>query len=835
MDTYDGEVHPHTHRESQTEKWYEFMVKHAHLTMWEYDICRRRISIVVPASKKFQMPTEFENVPESIVPYIAERSVADFLHMYEEIQAGKSEVTCNVWFNTDMTIVPHCERIIYTVEHDEKGQAVHALGIAQDITAQMLADEQYKRAIEIFLADSNRFQYVVMLDLTHNTVKSRKRKGKASGIFSHVITYDGLVERYAKIFYAPVERQSFLQNFSREAVLKAFQLGKFSFSLKFRSRTGKRGIRWFSLSYQAAQNPVTGDIEVLAYTQDIHTQVLMEKIIATLTHSNLECISIIDLARDEYHYISHNQYAEHILPMKTTRYDDEIRYIAEQLVVPEMRADYWANISLAGVLDHLQHADYYTYGVSLYDRSGRFCRKMLRYDYLDETRQYILMTAIDTTDTYQQISNQMEQIQDSMQRERQAVDSKREFLSTISHDMRTPLNGIIGFTELAMASPLGEKTQEYLQKIKVSGYLLLDLINDTLMLSKLESGKLVPQYEIIDNRTISTRILIPVEEAAKRKNITFVADRSKSPQVLVKADRINTQKIFLNLLSNAVKFTPAGGCVEIHMEQLQEKMYDCNFRFIVRDTGIGMSAEFLERMYEPFSQEQSPAIKNDQGTGLGLTIVKKLVDLLHGHMDVKSEVGKGTEFTIFLQLDIVTGAEARAAANKSALHLSKDVWMPADSSILPDIPVGKADTCVLEEYEDESDTGRPVILLCEDNALNTEIAMTILNNRGYNVVCAANGQEGAEIFAASQIGRFSAILMDLRMPILNGYEATKRIRSLHRPDALRIPIIAMSADAFEEDRQNSREAGMNEHLPKPIDPDLLYVTLEKFIDSTTKT
>lgn len=431
----------------------------------------------------------------------------------------------------------------------------------------------------------------------------------------------------------------------------------------------------------------------------------------------------------------------------------------------------------------------------------------------------------DLTDSFQLQQKQLEEMQEVVRLGQAAMDVKNEFLSNVSHDMRTPLNGIIGFTGLALKSQDLQKIRQYLQKIRVSGSLLLDLVNDTLMLSKLASGKLEPKYEIIDNRTISTRVVIPISAAAAKKHIDFVVDRDKSPQTLMKADRVNTQKIFLNLLSNAVKFTPEGGRVEIHMERLQQPLYGCNYRFIVRDNGIGISPEFLHQIYEPFSQETRAMTRNVQGTGLGLAIVKQLVDLLRGRIEVKSEIGKGTEFTVYLPMEIVTGQEAKAAARKSAQRMAPDVWMPAETTALEESMLEVSDGAAPETMTKDG----PCLLLCEDNYLNMEIAVTVLESRGYTVVCAANGQEGVDIFAGSREGEFAAILMDLRMPVMNGYDAARAIRAMDRPDAVSIPIIAMSADAFEEDIAMSRAAGMNEHLGKPVNVGRLYEVLEKFI------
>ena len=813
--------------------WNRFIAEKAELTLWEYDIPSRRLRVHY-SKPQYGIAKIIENVPESLAVYVEERSMPDLINMYKRIDNGEKEVSCEIWYKSDLAQGPHCERVIYTVVKEENGKPLLAYGMAQNITAQKLGEEQFNRTMGHVLENSSEFIAVFNLNLTHNAIiGGNSNRVKALELLKSR-SYDEFLRNFEKMFANKEELAIFRRDCSRIAVLEAFRKGKTSHSFTFQCVTGEYGIRWLKSSYLVRQNSLTGDIEVTTYTQDVHDQVLMDKVMKNLSKSILENISVIDLDRQKYLYLSLNDSAHDIVVNMTDNYDNEINYVAEHLVVPEEKASYLANILQNNVVKRLDKEGSFNYDVSLVDNKGKFCRKMLNYSYLDENHSMILVLVQDVTTSFLHQKDQIERVQVAMHRERRAIDSKREFLSNISHDMRTPLNGIIGFTGLAMASHSEKEIQEYLQKIKVSGGLLLDLINDTLMLSKLESGKLRPKYEIIDNRTISTRVIVPLKEAAEKKNITFIADRSKSPQVLLKADRVNTQKIFLNLLSNAIKFTPEGGEVAIIMEQLQEPIYNCNFRFIVRDNGIGMSPEFLEKMYEPFAQENVIETENQYGTGLGLSIAWQLVQLLKGHIEVKSEVGKGTEFTVFLPLPLATPEEAAVAADKAALHTSDDVWIP-NNDISKEVRDVYESIASVGARHVEAPAGASKILLCEDNDLNTEIAATLLQQKGYEVACAINGKQGSQIFAESEPGEFAAILMDLRMPVMNGYEASRTIRNMNRPDAKKIPIIAMSADAFAEDRQQSQDAGMNAHLAKPVDPDLMFRTLEKFIDSTRKT
>ncbi len=376
------------------------------------------------------------------------------------------------------------------------------------------------------------------------------------------------------------------------------------------------------------------------------------------------------------------------------------------------------------------------------------------------------------------------------------AEEKNQFFANISHDMRTPLNAILGFTTLAKKEGVShEQRTAYLDKIQSSGELLLNLINDTLTMSKVNSGKLEIHPQPIPTEVAGNSIVTPIRAIADQKKITFTLDKSGYRARTILVDPLILQKIFLNLLNNAVKYTPEGGHISVTVKDIPENSPTPDTVFTIQDDGIGISREFLPHIFEPFSQEKRQGYES-VGTGLGLSIVKQLVDLLHGTIEVQSEENKGTTFTVRLHF---TETEA------------------------PQTPVQKI------ESENKVDLAGKKVLLCEDNALNREISVAFLKDRGMNTVTAEDGQIGVKIFSESALNEISAILMDIRMPNMNGFEATKEIRSLPRADAQTVPIIAMTADAFADDIQKCLDSGMNGHVAKPIDPLILYAELSKFI------
>jgi signal transduction histidine kinase/BarA-like signal transduction histidine kinase len=370
----------------------------------------------------------------------------------------------------------------------------------------------------------------------------------------------------------------------------------------------------------------------------------------------------------------------------------------------------------------------------------------------------------------------------------EASQAKSTFLSTMSHDLRTPLNGIVGFTDLALESQDPLKREEYLHNIKSASILLTDMVNDTLELSRIESGKMVNNPEPVSTEELVDHLVSAVKPLADEKHITLVADRSAYPHENILVDRLKIQKIILNLLSNAVKYTGEGGTVIFRIEKIESAQNPMTRRIIVKDNGIGMSEEFLTRLYQPFAQENRPESHNVSGTGLGLTIVKRIVELMGGTIRCESKLGAGTRFVVELPLKTVEGD-----LNEKPLALDSSKNLK-----------GKR------------------ILLVEDNPINAQIATILLKEKGVIVLGANDGAKGVEEFSRSTPGYFDAILMDLRMPNMNGYEACKAIRKMNHAGAKDIPIIAMTADAFDEQLKEAYDSGMNAAITKPIDPSKLY-------------
>jgi len=536
----------------------------------------------------------------------------------------------------------------------------------------------------------------------------------------------------------------------------------------------------------------------------------------------------------------------------------------------------------------------------------------------------------------EEIRGEMEKkslLEDALAQANRASKAKSVFLSNMSHDIRTPMNAIVGFTTLAITHiDYKEQVEEYLKKIKTSGEHLLSLINDVLDMSRIESGKMHLEEKPCSLPEVLHGLCNILQADVRAKQLELHMDTVDVLNEEIYCDKLRLNQVLLNLIGNSVKYTASGGVISMRViEKMGAPEGYANYEFHIKDNGIGMSEEFVKHIFEPFEREENTTMSGIQGTGLGMAITKNIVDMMNGYIEVKSEQGVGTEFIVKFTFRLYSGMReplvipelknCRALvvdddfntcdsvsymlqqigmrvewtlSGKEAVLRTRQAVMRNDNFsvymidwLLPDMngvevtrrirqEVGEnVPIIVLTAYdwsniEEEAKaagvttfcskplflsglrkclnsvmaaenkgelaaskesvcikTGR--ILLAEDNELNQEIAMAILEDSGFTVEVAGNGKIAVEKLEASEVGYYQLVLMDVQMPVMNGYEATKAIRSLKNQDLATIPIIAMTANAFEEDKQEAIRCGMNGHIAKPIDVDVLFETLRKML------
>ena len=378
-----------------------------------------------------------------------------------------------------------------------------------------------------------------------------------------------------------------------------------------------------------------------------------------------------------------------------------------------------------------------------------------------------------------------------------ANEAKTEFLQRMSHDIRTPINGIRGMVNMAdhYADDM-EKQTEYRTKVKEASNLLLELVNDVLDMSKLESGEVVLEESPFNLSRIFEEVLVVIEQIAAEQNIRIVWEKKEIIHRDLIGSPMYVKRVMMNILSNAVKYNRENGQIYISCREISSEQPEMTImEFVCRDTGIGMTDEFQKHIFEPFAQEHTGSRTKFTGTGLGMPITKKLVEKMGGTVTFESEKGVGTTFVIRVPFKIDLDADKREEQTDASEKSIKGLH----------------------------------ILLAEDNELNMEITEFVLQNEGADLTKAWDGQEAVELFRNSEPGEFDVILMDIMMPVMDGYEAAKMIRFLDREDAKEIPIIAMTANAFTEDRIKAKAAGMDEHVAKPVDVELLIKVIHKLV------
>lgn len=401
----------------------------------------------------------------------------------------------------------------------------------------------------------------------------------------------------------------------------------------------------------------------------------------------------------------------------------------------------------------------------------------------------------DITETMMTRKKQEQSIMELLERVRHANSAKSEFLSRMSHDLRTPINGIMGMLAILENSQDDlERQKDCWKKIRVSTEHLLSLVNDVLQVSKLESGRPVNVEEPFDLHAALEDCIMLLSPLAEERGIHLELKASNLRHSRVIGNPLHLKQILMNVIDNALKYNHSNGSVFVRAEETDFQNGTVNCCFIVEDTGIGIGEDFKEHIFEPFAQEHQDARTNYNGVGLGMSIVKKLVDRMEGTVKIDSQIGKGSVVQITLPIR-VDETESRQPVN--------------------------------EEQDEQGDVAGMRVLLVEDNEINCEIVEYILREAGVEVVTVNNGKAAVDAFAASAVDTFDCILMDLMMPVMSGYEAARVIRSLDRTDAETVPIVALSANAFEEDVALAKDAGMNEHLAKPMDIHKMFQTMSR--------
>lgn len=591
------------------------------------------------------------------------------------------------------------------------------------------------------------------------------------------------------------EREEFYSKYLNAPSLRAYENGinEVVMSCYIQLPNQKSG-KYVQFKVVLVETPDTGDVTGILTVTDITETTIREKIFMKLSSSNYDLVANLNLLEDTYEIVSGGD--ENFTELRGCS-SKRIQDVMKKTVVETEQAYFMKMLNPENMLKQLEKKESYSFTYSIMNADGTLRAKNMMVAAVDLRLGRVCLIRADVTEVLLAERAAKEELERALEAAKKASRVKSDFLSSMSHDIRTPMNAIVGMTTLALANIENqEKIKEYLQKISVSSQHLLSLINDILDMSQIEQSKICLNQQPIWLEEMMNHIASIMEVQAENRGIHFQIERKEIRHSYFLGDMLRIKQILINLLSNAVKFTMEGGKILFRVEEKEAEQENyVRYRFTVKDTGIGMSREFQTRLFEPFIRSEKVA--KVEGTGLGLSITKGLVDLMGGQIFVQSKSHEGTTFYIDLEFQKME-------------EIKKD----------------RKETQVEGEKEDLFGSH---FLLVEDNEINSEILGELLQMQGATYTIVMNGQQAVEEMERSEPGTYDAIFMDIQMLVMNGYEATKAIRKLDHPDAKSIVILAMTANAFAEDVHASLEAGMNGHIAKPVDMDLVYHTIEKLV------
>jgi len=588
-------------------------------------------------------------------------------------------------------------------------------------------------------------------------------------------------------------------NMSAPIMLRRYLKGERAFSEEFMAELKDGRHVWLRSETKIVQRPETAEIIAFCYNRNITREKILTNILERIMEFDYDEIFTVDSLNGQVSLMATGRYVmdEQI---EEGDYAQELANLKQRAASKADAKKIETELQIENILEKLKTDPVFITEVSLMSKNGKARLKQLRFIYLNETLGTLLFTITDIDDMVQAEKQKQEELEGALQVAEEANATKMRFLANMSHEIRTPMNVIIGLTSIIREeSSNQQKVLKNAERLDATSKYLLTLLNDVLDMARVETGSVtLNKYEFSRKAYWQTINSIAQSQAnAAEVNYVFEYDEEKQDKYI--GDAVRLQQILINLINNAIKFTPKGGTVTVRSRQVETVNRRVRLQMQVSDTGIGMSKEFLPKVFDAFAQEHDATTSSYGGSGLGLSIAKNFARMMGGDITVESEEGVGTTFTVEVWLDMAV--ERRENGEDEMITDVVDIFR------------GKR------------------ILLVEDHPLNTVVAKRLLEKQKMEVVHAENGQEAIDYFMESETGHFNAILMDVRMPVMDGIMATERIRALEREDAKKIPIIAMTANAYDEDKQHTYEAGMNAHLAKPIEPRKLYDTLAQQFDS----
>lgn len=781
--------------------------QHSGLISWTYDARIKTIFIDSKSNPLFK-GNMLRNVPQSLIDgkLIHEDDVQDARRLFERIAEGEPVSTGVIRIRKTLKDNWVWYRIYLTSVLEENGRPGRAIGSAVDITEQKEAEEHYQNELinRKFMAPDVLISYRV--DLTADVIEESNNNSPYTEDLAKMQTYTQLFDAIVSVVHEDKFKSTACERFKREALIESCNNGENDKSIEYRRNLGDKTLHWISVNIKLLKNPNNGHVMGFMYTRDVSSAKFSELITQHMLDADFDLFACIDTTTGLCTVLKDMMLYD---KSSNQRYDQEYKALTERcakdFIVPDEREKYLSSMDIENVVNALENSEEYSFFITMRTADGTLADKKLTFSYMEKNHGLILFTGTDVTDVLAEEHRKNRELGDALALAEKASSARGEFLAHMSHEIRTPLNGIKGMLDLIKHGGSETEKTEYLDKALISTKHLTGLINDILDMSKIDSGKIELSPTYLSKKEVMDYINAIIRPLADGKRIALTIHMQPVKYRYIYVDEGRLKQILINLLSNSVKYTNEGGSIDFSVLSELSGKDALDVTFIVEDNGIGMSKEFIDHAFEPFTQ--AAAVNASKGTGLGLAITKKLVELMGGDLHIESTPGTGTKISFTIT------APAKGCMTDNGSDVQK--------------------TSEHEEAETDDFSGRRA-LLAEDNEINRMIAVKQLEFAGMAAETAENGQEAVKMFARSEPGYYDIIFMDIMMPVKDGFEATKDIRAMNRSDAEDIPIVAMTANAFAEDVHKSLENGLNFHLSKPFDREqLLQILVQAFSAKST--
>ncbi len=696
-------------------------------------------------------------------------------------------------------------RVTFTNQYDEAGEPLCAIGSTADITEAINAQTRYQEEIDYRNSVGANLIGSSRLNLSTMKLEEQRTADDTSPNKNQLLVTN---ENFRKLCEHHIpdkkEFEKFYSEFKPTQLIHDFQVGITEKQMEYRSRLKNGKLKWVNAHVKMLKDPISGNVIAYASHWDIDKEHIFQAVIDSIVKMDYDLISVIDLENDLMTSYANTKNDSTAQNLTNVPYEKSINEYLNKFKKDSEQYSTIEEITCKTVAKKLKNTEVYSVQFKLPvmgEEKPRY--KLMRFCWLDRDAQTVISTRTDVTELYEKEQEKKQALQNALNAAQQASIAKSDFLARMSHDIRTPMNAILGLTHLALDEVNDEKSLEYFKQIHDSADYLLSLINDILDMSRIEQEKVTLNNVPVDAEKFVNTVITIIREQANDKRQNFTTDLGTLKYPYQRFDKIRVQQVLVNILNNAVKYTPEGGTIEYKYRQIIDESGKAWCHHEIKDNGVGISPEFAKTMFEPFTQENNSQSQKSGGTGLGLAICKNLVELMGGTITVDSTLGKGSTFIIDIPTHPITKEEFLATFDNFG---------------------EQSNNCLMGKH----------VLLCEDHPLNAAIAIKMLNKKGVTAVHAENGKVGLEIFAASKPDEYDAVLMDIRMPVMDGLEATRQIRACAHPRAKTVPIIAMTANAFDEETKKSCDAGMNAHLTKPFEPDKFFSTLAYWTEKESR-